>query len=64
MESTYSCISTLPALEAVFHNLSGNAQVKELIFKLCDTTSGTYGIRHLCGYHRRADRETGEGVKS
>ena len=47
MESTYSCISTLPALEAVFHNPSRNAQVKELIFKLCDTTILTYDIRRF-----------------
>ena len=53
MESTYSYVSTVPALEAVFHNPSrnSNAQVKELIFKLCDTTSITYDIRRLCIHH-------------
>jgi hypothetical protein len=67
MESTYSCISTLPALEAVFHNLSGNTQVKELIFELCDTTLMVLDISVVSMMDRRAkewDRETGEGVKT
>ena len=47
-------------ISPVFHNLSGNAQVKELIFELCDTTSGISVDRRA----KEWDRETGEGVKS